>query len=88
MPDADGTLQPVRPHVLNEGTPLQGQACEIINSILDDPSPELEDVKRRLYRRLADHPYAPERALLDHLMETAQIANAEGGRPVRGLPVA
>lgn len=89
MPNADGVLQSVRPPVVNEGTPLQGQAREIINSILDDPSPELDDVKRRLYKCLADHPYAPERALLAHLRETSQIANAGGGgRPAKGLPVA
>jgi uncharacterized protein (DUF2336 family) len=58
-------------------TPLQRQACEIIDSILDDPSPELDDVKRRLYRCLAAHPHAPELALLAHLMETLQLVNAE-----------
>ncbi len=67
-------------HFLCEGTtPIQGQACDIINSILDDPSPELEDVKRRLYKCLADHPNAPELALLAQLMETSELVNAHGG---------
>jgi hypothetical protein len=89
MPDADGMLQLVQRHVLTAGTPLQGQAYDIIASIFDDPCPELDEVKHRLQRCLAAYPHAPERALLAHLMETSRIANAEGGGlPVEGLPVA
>jgi hypothetical protein len=61
------------------GSPLQGQAYDIIASILDDPSPELDEVKERLLRCLAAHPHAPELALLDHLRETSEMANAQGG---------
>lgn len=76
MADVDGMIQLVRHQALDEGTtPLQGQAYEIIVSILDDPAPELDEVKHRLNRCLAAHPQAPEAALLAHLMETSEIAN-------------
>jgi hypothetical protein len=81
MPEADGMLQLGRRQTLDEGaTPLQGQAYDIIASILDDPSPGLDEVKERLYRCLAAHPNAPELALLEHLKETSKIVNAEPGR--------
>jgi hypothetical protein len=60
------------------GSPLQGQAYDIIASILDDPSPKLDEVKERLLRCLAAHPRAPELALLAHLRETSELVNAEG----------
>lgn len=59
-------------------TPIGWQAYEIIYSILEDPSPDLADVKWRLRRCLAAHPGAPERALQAHLMATSQVVNAYG----------
>ncbi|WP_320537252.1 hypothetical protein [Pseudarthrobacter sp. IC2-21] len=74
-------LQLGRHHRFDAGaTPLQGQAHEIIVSILDDPSPGLDGVKERLTRCLAAHPHAPEMALLEHLRETVKIVNAEPGQ--------
>jgi hypothetical protein len=55
------------------------QALEIINSILDDPSPGLADVKLRLRGCLAKHPRHPEQALRDHLLETSRRANSKSG---------
>jgi hypothetical protein len=81
MPETDGMLQLGRRHLLDAGaTPLQGQAYDIIASILDDPSPGLDGVKERLYRCLEAHPHAPEMALLEHLRETVKIVNAEPGQ--------
>ncbi|MCO4255240.1 hypothetical protein [Pseudarthrobacter cellobiosi] len=59
-----------------EITPLGWQAYEIITSILEDPSPDLADVKWRLRRCVAAHPGAPERALQAHLMATSEVVNA------------
>jgi len=73
--------QLVRRQVVGDGgSPLQGQAYDIIASILDDPSPELDEVKERLRRCLAAHPRAPELALLAHLRETSELVNAEGSQ--------
>lgn len=58
-------------------TPIGWQAHEIIASILEDPSPDLAEVKERLARCLAEHPGSPELALLAHLMQTSELANAE-----------
>lgn len=57
-----------RDPVMSGLAPIGVQALEIITSILDDPSPELADVKPRLRRCLADHPGHPEHALLAHLV--------------------
>ncbi|WP_426227111.1 hypothetical protein [Pseudarthrobacter sp. DSP2-3-2b1] len=56
-------------------TPLGLQAREIIDSILDDVSPGLAEVKWRLRKCLAAHPGSPEQALLAHLMETSELVN-------------
>ncbi|GAC1381331.1 MAG: hypothetical protein NVSMB43_22580 [Pseudarthrobacter sp.] len=69
-----------RDNMTADRSPLQGQAHEIIVSILDDPSPGLDGVKERLSRCLAAHPHAPELALLEHLRETVKIVNAEPGQ--------
>lgn len=60
-------------------SPIGMQALEIINSILDDPSPGLADVKLRLRGCLAKHPRHPEQALRDHLLETSRRANSKSG---------
>ena len=57
-------------------TPIGWQAYEIITSILEDPSPDLDQVKGRLRRCVAAHPGAPERALRAHLMATSEVVNA------------
>ncbi len=53
-------------------------AYEIITSILEDPSPDLDLVKGRLRRCVAAHPGSPERALQAHLMATSEVGNAYG----------
>jgi hypothetical protein len=60
-------------------TPIGWQAREIIDSILDDTSPELAEVHWRLRRSLAAHPGSPEQALLAHLMETSELVNHGAG---------
>jgi hypothetical protein len=57
-------------------TPIGWQAYEIITSILEDPSPDLDQVKGHLRRCVAAHPGAPERALRAHLMATSEVVNA------------
>ena len=75
-----GTIPSARPHNIAAGgiTPIGWQAYEIISSILEDPSPDLDQVKGRLRRCVAAHPGAPERALKAHLMATSEVANAFG----------
>lgn len=70
---------PAHQVVREDTTTIGYQAREIIASILDDASPELAEVKRRLARCLAAHPGSPELALLAHLRETSAKANAGGG---------
>lgn len=66
-------------HPAAEGiSPIGWQAYEIITSILEDPSPDLAEVKWRLRRCVAAHPGAPERALQAHLMATSEVVNAVG----------
>lgn len=66
-------------HIAADGfTPIGWQAYEIIYSILEDPAPDLAEVKWRLRRCMAAHPGEPERALRDHLMVTSEMANANG----------
>lgn len=60
-------------------TPIALQAMEIVTSILEDPAPGMEDIKRMLRKCLAEHPGHPERALLAHLMETTSRVNEESG---------
>ena len=56
-------------------TPIGLQAQEIIDSILDDPAPDLAEVQHRLVGYVAAYPGFPERALLAHLMETSEAVN-------------
>lgn len=49
---------------------IRGQAWDIIESVLDDPSPQSEWARERLRTRMATHPGRPERALLEHLIAT------------------
>lgn len=57
-------------------TPIGWQAYEIITSILEDPSPDLDPVKWRLRRCVAAYPGSPERALQAHLITTSVLVNA------------
>lgn len=78
MGDVDRTFQSLKHHFPESGiTPIGRQAFDIIGSILDDPSPDLIEVKRRLGKCLAANPGSPERALLAHLRETSELVNAE-----------
>ena len=74
-----GTIPSGRPHnIAADGiTPIGWQAYEIISSILEDPSPDLDQVKGRLRRCVAAHPGAPERALRAHLMAISEVVNAD-----------
>lgn len=58
-------------------TPIGLQAQEIIDSILDDPAPDLAEVRYRLYGYVAAYPGSPEKALLAHLMDTSERINPE-----------
>jgi hypothetical protein len=79
MGDPDSTFRTLRRHSAEVGiTPIGWQACDIIDSILDDLTPDLADVKLRLVRWLDANPGSPERALLAHLMETSELANLDG----------
>lgn len=62
-------------------TPIGRQSHEIITSILEDPSPGLAEVKRRLRDCVAAHPGSPEQALLAHLLATSQTAGDGGAAP-------
>ncbi|MET4591240.1 hypothetical protein ABIA70_002853 [Arthrobacter sp. 754] len=79
--DAAGRHAAVDGAAVAEGTPADGltpigwQAREIIDSILKDRSPGLDEVHWRLRRNLAAHPGSPELALLAHLMETTELVN-------------
>jgi hypothetical protein len=52
------------------GTSLRLQVLDIINSVLNSTSPELEEVRERLRRHVKEHPWNPEIALLTHLGES------------------
>ena len=80
MSDTIPKVETVFPHHLaGDGiTPIGWQAYEIITSILEDPSPDLDQVKGRLRRCVAAHPGAPERALRAHLMATSEVVNSYG----------
>ena len=80
MSDTIPRVEAVIPHHLDgDGiTTIGWQAYEIITSILEDPSPDLDQVKGRLRRCVAAHPGSPERALRAHLMATSEVVNAYG----------
>ena len=56
---------------------IVAQAREVIDCILDDPDPRLAANRQRLRTRVAACPGFPDRALLEHLIETCSQANTE-----------
>ncbi|MCZ2404218.1 hypothetical protein IV498_13770 [Paenarthrobacter sp. Z7-10] len=57
--------------------PLRRQALQIIGSVLRADSAADHDVKTRLRGHIATHSANPQRALLEHLLETMRINNAQ-----------
>lgn len=56
---------------------IAAQAREVIDSILDDPNPRFAANRQRLMTWVAAYPGFPERALLEHLIETCSQADAQ-----------
>ena len=56
---------------------IVAQAREVIDSILDDPDPRFAANRQRLMTWVAAYPGSPDRALLEHLIETCSQANAQ-----------
>ena len=67
-------------------TPIGWQAYEIITSILEDPAPDLDQIKWHLRGCVAAHPGEPERALRAHLMATSEVVNVLGREGVPDTP--
>jgi EAL domain-containing protein (putative c-di-GMP-specific phosphodiesterase class I) len=68
--------------------PIRTQAGDIIDAVLADQASGGNPVTDRLRALLAAYPGQPERALLEHLMETRELAGnaAPGGRPAGAAP--
>jgi hypothetical protein len=49
---------------------VQAQALGIIDAVLSDPDPDIEEARTSLRQHLAENPDKPARALLLHLMST------------------
>lgn len=65
---------------------IRGQARDIIESVLDDTTPQSEWAREQLRSRLESHPGNPERALLEHLMATRSITDAQSDDSEPNLP--
>ncbi|MCZ2404684.1 hypothetical protein IV498_16235 [Paenarthrobacter sp. Z7-10] len=61
------------------------QALEIIQTVLNDPAPEREEIRARLRRHVATDPGHPELALLKHLLERAPMNNQPSWTAVSGM---
>ena len=61
----------------SQSSSIVAQAREVIDCILDDPDPRLAANRQRLRTWVAACPGFPDRALLEHLIETCSQANAE-----------
>jgi EAL domain-containing protein (putative c-di-GMP-specific phosphodiesterase class I) len=57
------------------GPTIRGQAWDIIESVLDDPSPQSEWARERLRSQMESNPGHPERVLLEHLIATRAITD-------------
>ena len=55
---------------------ISAQAREIIETVLADSDPGLEEIQRCLRKNVAAHPGSPSKALLGHLLETHRLSNA------------
>ena len=56
---------------------IEAQAREVIDFILGDSDPRLAEIKQRLRSWVDAYPRSPDRALLEHLIETCTRANAQ-----------
>lgn len=55
---------------------MRRQALQIIGSVLDGDGPEEPAVRGRLRSHIVNNSANPQRALLEHLLETVRISNA------------
>ncbi|MBT2593970.1 EAL domain-containing protein [Arthrobacter sp. ISL-72] len=60
---------------------IRGQARDIIESVLDDATPQSEWAREQLRSRMESHPGNPERALLEHLIATRTITDEQTDEP-------
>lgn len=65
---------------------IRGQAWNIIESVLDDATPQSEWAREQLRGRMESNPGNPERALLEHLMATRSITDQDSGDSEANLP--
>jgi EAL domain-containing protein (putative c-di-GMP-specific phosphodiesterase class I) len=65
---------------------IRGQAWDIIESVLDDATPQSEWAREQLRTRMESHPGNPERALLEHLMATRSITDRQSDDSEPNLP--
>jgi hypothetical protein len=63
-----------------EVPPLRRQALQIIGSVLRSDSADDHEVRSRLRSHIDTHSANPQRALLEHLLETVRISNAHSAR--------
>ncbi len=56
---------------------IRGQAWDIIESVLDDATPQSEWAREQLRSQMESHPGNPERALLEHLIATRSITGEQ-----------
>jgi EAL domain-containing protein (putative c-di-GMP-specific phosphodiesterase class I) len=68
---------------------IRGQAWDIIESVLDDATPQSEWAREQLRSQMESHPGNPERALLEHLIATRSITGEQSNAselPEANLP--
>ena len=75
-PAGRGAASSFRPERAESPALIRSQAMEIIDSVLGPNRASGSEVAARLRAHLSAHPKQPERALLEHLMETARINRA------------
>ena len=73
------------PSDVNDPT-IRGQAWDIIESVLDDATPQSEWAREQLRTRMESHPGNPERALLEHLMATRSFTDGQSDDSEPNLP--
>lgn len=73
--EPSGCTTPSAPAIYREPS-ISAQAREIIDTVLADSDPRLEEIRRCLRKNVAAHPGCPSRALLAHLLETRRLSNA------------
>lgn len=82
--ETPGLGGPALPPEEAEGTSLRAQVTELINDVLSDPDPDGEWVRSQLRKHLAANPDDPERAFLEHLVETRKQATRPHALPGSG----